>query len=313
MICAAGGVWRRTDATAATSSSQRRCVYAQMTTEIDGPGDVGGWPVANLSALPLGPAWSWQRPASQRPVVGAAAEDVGDQRPPVVQRLLVDRVDDRPWPSRHPLADEGAQHQLPVVEGAEVGPATTAAQLDARHLGDAEVRLHGVHHELGLDLEAVRGEREGGQALPTERAEPVAEVAEADEEQRVRQTRQGLVPDAAEECEVQGSPVGQEPGPLDEVVAVEERRDELVDLGGVHAAVGVDPHDDVPARGREAGPQGSALAPAVLGDHDDVTADGAGDGDGAVHGVPGDEDDLVDERGEPLEDPGDVRLLVEGG
>src|SRR6266545_2236860 len=156
MICAAGGVWRRTDATAATSSSQRRCVYAQMTTEIDGPGDVGGWPVANLSALPLGPAWSWQRPASQRPVVGAAAEDVGDQRPPVVQRL--------------------------------------------------------------------------------------------------RQTRQGLVPDAAEECEVQGSPVGQEPGPLDEVVAVEERRDELVDLGGVHAAVGVDHHDDVPARGREAGP-----------------------------------------------------------
>src|SRR5947209_3079963 len=167
--------------------------------------------------------------------------------------------------------------------------------------------------DLRLDLEAAGRELKLGERLAPKSHEPVAELREPTAEEPVDQPPQAEVSERADPTDVRRSAEPHEPRALDEVVAMLEEPQVTADLGWIHAAIRVEHHDQVPARGGEAGPYGGALPSGAL-EHDPrIGSRFPHDGDRLVGRTAIDDDELVEAVGQPVENPPDVLRLVQRG
>ena len=181
----------------------------------------------------------------------------------------------------------------------------------AGDLGDAHATPERVDHDLGLDLEAVGGELHRRHRGAPQGHEAVAQLGEVRRVEQVDQAAQAEVAEQPSRRQV-GRAAGR-PGALHEVVALVDGPHVALDLGRIHAAVGVDHDDDLAGGPGEPGPQCHALALAEFRDDHDVRAECPGHLDGAVLGPAVDHDDLLDPGRHPLQHPADVGFLVQRG
>jgi hypothetical protein len=166
------------------------------------------------------------------------------------------------------LVGDRPQHPHAVTTRSQLGGAVVAGGFQRRRLLDPQMPEDGADHDLRFDLEADGVDAQALECRAAKDAEAVAEVREALAVQAVDEREQRAVPQAAEGRDVGRGGARQEARALRKIDARAQPRDEALDLGGVHAAVGVEHDDDPAARRREAGLERGALA-GLLGPHDD--------------------------------------------
>jgi len=164
---------------------------------------------------------------------------------------------------------DGAQHPKPVGDGVQVADAMDPGFLVAADFCDLQLvgRHPNVDQRLNLKPVAPPGVRpvnrrqsHGVEAMPPECVVAVAQVGVLGCEQDIHEYVEAFVAQLAKRRDVGAAATLDEPRSLCEVRAGDERADEVRDLSGVGAAVGVQQDNDVTGCRFDAAGQGVAFA-----------------------------------------------------
>src|SRR5579875_175361 len=272
---------------------------ATLATTAFRAGVAGGLPVEH-STLATAPV-----PSGRKPRLGAGCGELYGHKLYVAHREAAARL-----PPGSFLQDR-AQHPFAVAIGMQIRDACPSGQLDAWHLPYDQAGLDRVEHELGLDLESLRRERQVRKTRAPERAVAIAEIRERAAIEAVHDAHERAVAGAAQACPVLRAATREVARALHEFRTASERLDEASHFGWVGAAVPVDHHDHLARGGGEARPERQPLSRACLMDDPQVRAQAASDDLGVIGGQPVDQNDLGNPLGDASEHPGQAARLIQ--